>query len=195
MAERMTKQERSDFLSLIKKREKVLKSQAQERSAALLAEFDIQSAKIHHFDDDEIWAKAKAEAEAACVEAQKIISERCKSLGIPEEFAPGIHFGWHGRGHNAVSDRRAELRRAAKSKIEALEKETLARIERMSLESQTSILAQGLQTEAAREFLDAMPTMASLMPPLDVPEIQALVESQRTKRARESYERLGWDYN
>ena len=36
----MTKGERTELGQLIRKREKVMKSQAQERSAALIAEFD-----------------------------------------------------------------------------------------------------------------------------------------------------------
>jgi hypothetical protein len=61
----MTRGERTELGSLIRKREKVMKSQAQERSAALLAEFDAQSAKIYHYDDDPVWAKVESEAKAA----------------------------------------------------------------------------------------------------------------------------------
>ena len=39
----MTKSERAELTQLIRKREKLMKSQAQERSALLLAEFDARS--------------------------------------------------------------------------------------------------------------------------------------------------------
>ena len=61
----MTKSERHDLAQLIRKREKVMKSQASERSALLLAEFDAQSAKIHSYDDDAVWAEAAKAAEEA----------------------------------------------------------------------------------------------------------------------------------
>jgi hypothetical protein len=178
----MNKGERTELLSLVKKREKVMKSQAQERSAALLAEFDAQSAKIHRYDDDMIWNQLFAEAEAAVAKAQAEVAKRCKARGIPEEFAPGIHFGWMGRGHNAVSERRAELRRAAKSKIDAMEKEAVSKIERLSLEAQTNIIATGLESDGAKAFLEAMPKLNQLMPPVEIGEMQALIDARRTER-------------
>lgn len=186
----MTKGERADLLSLVKKREKVMKAQATERSAALLAEFDAQSAKIYHYDDDATWAALFADAQAAVDKANEEIAKRAKERGIPTEFMPGLAFGWHGRGHNAVSERRQELRRAAKSKIEALEKEAATKIERLSLQAQTEIIASGLDSESAKAFLEAMPKLEALMPPIDVGEIQTLVETRRAER------RLAYDqYN
>jgi hypothetical protein len=178
----MTRAERQELSSLIRKREKVMKARAQERSAALLAEFDAQSAKIYSFDDDAVWAKANAAAHEAIDKANQVVAERCRELGILEEFAPGLNFYWHGRGHNAVAERRAELRRAAKSKIEAIEKEAVSKIERMSLEAQTEVIASGLESQAAKDFLNAMPSMEKLMPPVLVTEIQSLVETRKAER-------------
>lgn len=107
---RMTKGERSELGQLIRKREKVMKSQAAERAASMLAEFDSSMATIYKFDDDATW-KAAAELAAQVVkDANKAIRERCKVLGIPAEFAPGLNFGWYDRGENAVAGRRVEHR-------------------------------------------------------------------------------------
>ena len=183
----MTKTERNELLQLVKKREKVMRVKAQERSAALLAEFDAQSAKVHHWDEDAVWQRVKAEADKAIEVAQTQVAMRCREIGIPVEFAPGLSLFWHGRGHNAVAERRAELRRAAKSKIEAIEKEALSKIEALSLEAQTEIIANGLESAAAKSFLDSMPKIESLMPPVQVAEIQNLVEARRQERARLDY--------
>jgi len=178
----MTKGERDQLLQLVKKREKVMKVKAQERSAILLAEFDAQSAKIHHWDDDPTWAEVKAETDRAIEKAQIAIAARCSELGIPAEFAPGLQMFWHGRGHNGVAERRTELRRAAKSKVEAIEKEALSKIEQFSLEAQTQIIAHGLESEAAKLFLEQMPALEALMPPLDIEPIQQLVDSKLAER-------------
>jgi hypothetical protein len=183
----MSKGERDQLLQLVKKRERVMKVKTQERSATLLAEFDAQSAKIHHWDEDAVWARVKAEADKAIDAAQIAIAARCQELGIPVEFAPGLSMYWHGRGHNAVADRRAELRRAAKSKLEAIEKEAVSKIEMLSLEAQTEIIAHGLDSEAAKAFLDAMPSIEKLMPPFQVQEIQHLVETKRAERRNLEY--------
>lgn len=176
----MTKGEREQLLQLVKKRERVMRHQAQERSAALLAEFDAQSAKIYHWDEDETWTKVMAEATAAIERAQEQIASRCLRRGIPAEFAPTISLAWYGRGHNAVSSRRQELRRAAKSRIEALEAEALAKIERHSLDAQVAIVQHGLESKEAREFLESMPPLEKLMPSVDFTAIQQLVESRAT---------------
>ena len=107
----MTKGERQELGQLIRKREKVMKTLATERSAALLADYDAQSAKIYHYDDDEVWAGLAKDALSAVARAQAAIAERCTELGIPREFAPGLEVGWYGRGQNAAAQRRAELRR------------------------------------------------------------------------------------
>jgi hypothetical protein len=188
MADKMTRGERTELTQLIRKREKVMKSQAAERSALLLAEFDAQSAKIHSFDDDDVWKAAATAAEESVAKANDMIARQCKKLGIPKEFAPSVRFWWDGRGHNAVASRRAELRRAAKSRIEAMETEAISKIERMSLEAQTEVLANGLETESAKKFLDAMPKMNELMPPVQIGEIQSLVDTRKTEGRSNHYE-------
>lgn len=188
----MTKGERAELLSLVKKRERVMKAAAAERSAALLAEFDAQSAKIYHFDDDAIWSELFEQAKLAVADAQAKVAKRAKAMGIPNEFAPGLSLGWHGRGHNAVAERRAELRRAAKSKIESLEKEACTNIEKLGLQAQTEIVSSGLESQAAIAFLQQMPRLEVLMPPVPVAEMQALIET------RKQQQRLGYgdyDYN
>ena len=104
------------------------------------------------------------------------IEERCKALGIPREFAPGLSVGWHGRGENAVSQRLAELRRAAKSRITAIEAQAITRIEQMSMEAQSELLSHGLDTDAAVKFLaDAKAEMATLMPSLLVVDVEKMI--------------------
>lgn len=181
MSDRMTKGERSELASLIRKRERVLKAAATERSAAMMAEYDRQSAAIYAYDDDDVWKRATEIAAEAVKQANEAVAERCKELGIPPEFAPSLAFGWSGRGQNAVAARRAELRRMAKSRVDAIELEARTRIEKMSLDAQTEVVANGLQSDAAKAFLENMPTMDALMPSIDVVEIRALVD-QRSKR-------------
>lgn len=180
----ITKAERAELLSLIKKRERVMKTQAAERSAVMLADFEAQAAKVYHFDEDEVWKRAYAEAEAAAREACDAIAARCQALGIPAEFAPGMQVYWHGRGQNAIAARRAELRRAAKARIDAIEHEALTRIECMSLEAQTELIAHGLQSDAAKSFLSAMSNVESLMPPLKFTDISALIEARHADQRR-----------
>lgn len=184
MNDKMTKGERVELGQLIRKRERVMKSLAAERSAAMLSEFESQCAAIYSFDQDEIWEQAFKGAEKVVAEAEATIAKRCKELGIPKEFAPSVGMGWYERGQNAVASRRAELRRVAKAKIAVLEKEAIAKIERMSLDAQTEVIAHGLESEAARGFLERMPSLETLMPALNATELKQLQDQKALKRRR-----------
>jgi hypothetical protein len=178
----MTKGERTELGQLIRKREKVLKAAAAERSAKMMAEFDAQSAQIYSFDDDKVWKKAAEAVQSVAKEDNKQILTRCRELGIPAEFAPGISVGWYERGQNAAAARRAELRRMAKSRVDAIEQEAKTQIERMSLEAQTAVIASGIESPAAKAFLEAMPPIEALMPSLNAVEIKGLLDLKHRER-------------
>ena len=183
MSGRMTKGERDELLKLVRHRERVLKTAASQRSAHMLAEFERQCATIHHFNKDETWKAAMEQVQAAVDDAQRVVADRCKDLGIPEEFAPSIAVQWYGRGENAFKSRQAELRRVAKTEIEAIEARARAEIERLSLDAQTQIIANGLQSEAAQAFFNQLPSIDKLMPQVEF----AAVEQKITDRRKGGY--------
>jgi hypothetical protein len=178
----MTKGEREDLQRLIRHRERVLKSAAAQRSAELMADFEQQLASEYSYDQDETWKRAVEEADRAVEQAKALIAARCEELGIPAKFAPGLHLSWHGRGENAVRERRAELRAVAKTRIAAIEKEAGLKIELHSIELQTQIIQQGLTSEAARSFLESLPAIEVLMPPLEVGKIEGMLQSRLQNR-------------
>jgi hypothetical protein len=63
--------------------------------------------------------------------------------------------------------RRAELRKVAALRVEALTKEAKQRIEVATLEATSSLLADGLTTDDSKRWLDSLPSVAELMPRLD----------------------------
>ena len=175
----MTKAERDDLQRLVRQREKVLKTAASQRSAELLADFEQQIASIYSYDQDEIWRQAHDAAEAVVADARQVIAARCTELGIPAEFAPSLGFHWRGRGRNVVKERRDELRQVAKSRIAAIEKEACTKIEMHCLQTSTEILAHGLSSAAARDFLAQMPALTQLMPPLDMHQVALMLEARK----------------
>lgn len=182
----ISKGEREDLLRLIKQREKAQKSAAAMRSAELLADFEQQMSAIYKFDKDPVWAKAVAGAEAEVAKAQTAIAKRCKQLGIPDDFAPGLTVQWHGRGENAVQQRRAELRIAAKRRVEAIEQAACVEIEMASVKAQTQLLTHGLTSATAHAFLEQMPSIETLMPKLEAKMVEALMDQTKRKR-RDDY--------
>jgi len=165
MAETMTKGEREDIQRLIRQREKVLKSAAKQRSAELLADFENQMAAEYHIGDDPVWEEL---AKAAEIEVGKIkvkLAARCRELGIPAQFAPKLSLNWQHKGwSNALEERVKELRTSAKAEIEALERKAIVQIETASVDAQTQIAIAGLTSDAARIFVQQLPTVETLMP-------------------------------
>jgi hypothetical protein len=172
----MTRSEREDLLKVARIRTKVAKSDAAVRSAKLKAEFEGQLAAEYRYDDDAIWQRAHTAAKEAAQQAQKIVTRRCEELGIPGRFAPSLDLQWYRRGENAVKSRRQELTRVAHSKIDQLEKEAKLQIDRASAETQTKLLAAGLESAEAQRFLEAMPTAVQLMPALSLKEVRKQLE-------------------
>ena len=168
----MTKGEREDLIRLIKQREKVAKTAAEQRSAAMLAEFEQQVSAVHAFDTNDVWRAAVEAAQAAAKEAMKKVAAESDKLGIPKEFQPQLGFSWARRGENEYQARRTELRRVAKAEIDALEKVARVQIEQASVQAQTEVIAHGLSSAAAIEFLRNMPAIDTMMPALDVSAIQ-----------------------
>jgi len=174
MTDGMSQRERTDLAALVRRREKVAKTAALQRKAELLADVEEQLAATYK-RNAEHWAEVTAAADQAVADADAEIARRCQALGIPEAFRPSLHLGWYNRGESADAQRRAELRRVAVTRLDAMEKAARAEIERRSVNVQTQLLAGGLESAAAQAFLETMPTADQLMPPLALAELEASV--------------------
>jgi hypothetical protein len=168
----MSKGEREALQRLVRQREKVLKSAAKQRSTELIADFENQMGQEYSFDQDEVWEQAEKLAEREVEKAQKQVAARCRELGIPDQFAPSLGLAWHARGYgNTVAKRRAELRTMAVTQIASIEAKAITAIGMSCLEAQTQIALAGLTSDAARSFLEKLPSIKALMPALSFAEI------------------------
>jgi len=172
----MTKHEREDLQRLVRQREKVLKSAAKQRSAELIADFENQMGQEFSFDQDEVWERATKIAQAALAKANEQIAARCHEIGIPKRFAPRLDLSWYGRDENATKQRRDELRKMAETRIVAIERKAVTKIELSCLAAQEQIALSGLTTEAARQFVEALPKIEALMPRLTFAEVAGEAE-------------------
>ena len=57
-------------------------------------------------------------------------------------------------------------------------------IEMQAVELQSQVIANGLTSDAARAFLDNMPAVETLMPPLEVAKVEDMLESRRVNAVR-----------
>jgi hypothetical protein len=183
----MTRRDREDLAKVVRRREKLTKGDADRLAAERLAGFESQLAAIYKPGDDPVWQELYAAAATAVAEVKAKLAERCRELGIPEDWAPDLQLRWYGRGENAAAERRAELRRVAKTRIDADAKAAKVEIEKRSVAVQEQLIARGLDSEDAKVFLESMPTAEQLMPSVSVAEIEAAA----TAEGRRAVERSG----
>lgn len=180
----LSRHETHDLSMIIKDRAKVLKAQVAHQAAACLADFEEQIAQEYRWDEDDVWKKALEDFRAAAEIAAAAIEEQARKRGIPKAFAPGIGFSWHGRGQNAAKDRREELRRAAKARIDAMAKEAEMRVEREALDLRTQVVSMGLLSPAATQFLNTMTTVEQAMPRLKFDTVNKQIEDRTRQQQK-----------
>jgi hypothetical protein len=188
----LSRNETHDLSMIIKDRTKVLRAHADEQAARCMADFEKKLAAIYSWDQDEIWKAATEEALKVVKESQEKIAARCEELGIPKTFAPSIGASWSGRGENALNERRSELRRVAKSSIEAMTKAAITRIEKQGLDLRTQVVAMGLLSENAKIFLESLAPVEEAMQSLDFAEIELTLEREQQRRIADR-RRFGYD--
>jgi len=181
-ARQLSRNETHDLSMIIKDRTKVLKAHAEEQAAACLADFERQLAAIYSWDQDEVWKKAAEEAQKVCHEVQNKIAKRCEELGIPRTFAPQIGIAWQGRGENASRERRTELRRVAKTSVDAMLKAAVTKIEHQSLDLRTQVVSMGLLSAEAKLFLESLAPVTEAMRSLDFHDIEKKLEREQQQR-------------
>jgi hypothetical protein len=171
----MTRAERSDLLSLVKARARVAKSDAEARKAELLADFEAQLA-TEYDRQDERWAEAERRVGLAMAQLNADIRQVFDDEGVHPRFRPKADVHWWPRGENVSKERRAELRKVATSRLDAQARQAKAMIDAASVDAQTRLIADGLTTDAARRFLEDMPTPETLMPGLRLDVIEAAAD-------------------
>lgn len=153
-------------------RARVARADADARAAELLADFELEMDRKYPADNP-AWADITRQANKLIDEADAEIALRCEQLGIRPEFRPRLDLYWYNRGENAYRDRRAELRRIAAKRVEALTKEAKAQIQRDELEARSQIASTAMSSEGAHRWLDRISQPAALMPKLNLAELEA----------------------
>ena len=178
----MTKSERDELVKITRERGRVAKARVEAVKAELLADVEAKlSAKFSY--RDQMWSEGIKIAEQAVDEANAQIARVCDERGVPAEFRPSVDLAWSSRGQNTDPQRRAELRKLAAARIDAIGKQARLTVEAEVADTVANLLAGGLTSESAREYLARMPDPRSLMPPIDVADLEA---------ERRANRKIGW---
>jgi hypothetical protein len=177
----MSKGERDELIKITRERGRVAKARVEAVKAELIA--DVEKKLSEQFSyRDEMWSEGVKIAEQAVADANAQIARVCDQRGVPKEFRPSVDLGWSARGANADPRRRAELRKLADARIDAIGKQAKLTIEAEIADTVANLLAGGLTSAAAQEYLAKMPDPRSLMPPIEVADLEA--EAKRDRQSR-----------
>jgi hypothetical protein len=168
---RMSVAERLELAKQVRLRAKVAKNDVNANIAQQLANVEAQLA-ARYDENHGKWADLTRHAKEAVKKADEELAKRCREMGIPEAFRPKLNLSWYGRGENGDKERRAELRNVAESELEAQAQKAKVAIEKIEVDQLTQITAEGLTSEAARQFLLSMPTVSQLMPHLQLEDLE-----------------------
>ena len=170
-AGRMTRADRDRLIKLARQRARLAKSEAVEREKILLAEVHDQMA-AEFSAQDKLWAAAVAIAKDAAAKANDLIRAQCIDLGIEAKYAPELSIAWRPRSECFTdSERRAELRRLAGTRLAALTQAAKTEIDRACLQTETELVRDGLDSSEAVRYLEAMPTADDLMPVIGLDDL------------------------
>lgn len=173
----MSSAERAELGKLVRLRGRVAKTDIEARQAALTADAEAQLTVIYDARD-EAWRDITERANSLITDANTELAARCAEVGIPEQFRPRLSASWHGRATDR--ERRAELRRLARVRLDASAKAAKVEIDRATADLLTTLAAGGLASVEAQSFLDSMPSITELMPRLDVPQLDAATPGRNT---------------
>jgi len=173
----MTQGERTELSKLVRIRARVAKADVDALAARHLADVEAELA-ARYSANHQAWAEITTEAKAAIAAADAEIAERCRALGIRDEFRPQLFVSWSGRGENGDKTRRAELRKVAETELACRAKAAKVEIQRYEATQLTHLAAGALASDEARAFLEAMPTPAQLMPPVALLALEATLAAR-----------------
>ncbi|MEA2959392.1 MAG: hypothetical protein QOJ58_5257 [Alphaproteobacteria bacterium] len=174
----MSSAERAELGKLVRLRGRVAKTDIEARQATLIADAEAQLTVIYDARDA-AWSDLTTRASKLVAEADAELATRCEELGIPEEFRPRMSTSFWGRSID--KERRTELRRLVRVRLEASARAAKVEIDRATADLLTTLAAGSLTSTESKDFLESMPSIATLMPKLDVPELANTLPKSTTR--------------
>lgn len=170
-AERMSRAERNDLAHVVRREARIACQDADDQVPKQMAVVEAQLTATYAKDNAN-WKELTQDATEYINGVAAKIAKRCTELGIPESFQPSFGTYWISRGENGIKERRAELRRAAQLRLEANARAAKAIIRRKEADLLTELVSNGIESSAAKDFLQRLPTAEQLMPQLELGDLK-----------------------
>jgi hypothetical protein len=173
----MTKYELDLLLRLNRQEAKTVKSATEARKAQVTADGEAKIAAKYPLWYKPEWEKMFREADQIVQKLNALIIADLAKEGIAQSFAPSAQLGWASRGENSFKERRAELRKVLETEVAAQQRTACTHIEIWETNTQRQLFTYGMESEEAKNVLKQRPALETLMPALELTEIENKLDS------------------
>lgn len=175
MDETLTKAERAELRSLIRRRAGVAKKDVDARREELAADFE-EELTVEFQPDDDRWGEIVRTAQRAVEDAERALQEECERHGIRKELRPHIGVSWLQGGREDIERRKMQLRRLAVKRLDSMAAEAKLQIDRQAIAVESRLAATALRSAEAAEWLASLPQIDDLIQALDVSTLRRELE-------------------
>lgn len=174
----MTPGERRELRTVVRQRMKVLRADVAQRKAELLAEAERRLVDRYR-KQDKLVEDANWRIAQIVDQANKDIRTLVDGLKSEDSgLTFGRMFGFSSPRLGNITEDRAQLHRAMVAGVEAQVRDALLNLDRQEADLLQALALQSIETDAARQFLAAIPAVADLVPAARLAEIEAAFDQR-----------------
>lgn len=170
----ITKGERQELRSIVRQQFKVLRAEVEQRRAELLSSIEDEITEKYK-EKDQQWSVIQHEIHEACMEANRRINDALYNGGY--QVKGGSERMWVTTPPISQPQAdRMELRRHATVRITAQVKAALLKLDRDEADLLRNLAVGALESDEARAFLQAIPSVSELVPVARLHELEASLD-------------------
>lgn len=178
MSADLTPGERRDLRTLVKQRMKLLRTDIEQRKREMIADGEAELLSRYQARDEEI-NRLGAEVSKIIVDANLAVQQAIKASTLTdirtrtELTPPRILVG---------NEERTQLHQALIARVNAQAAEALLTVDRQETTLLQTLIVGALQSDAARDFLNQIPTAAELVPGARLAALEAAYNAPSAER-------------
>lgn len=171
--------ERRELRSVVRSQFKVLRAEAQQRKAELLAEAERQLVERYR-DEDKQMDDFNWRVSQVVDQANNDIEDLMKQVGVGQDGGRWQHlYRLAAPRYGRKSEDRKQLHAALLAGIDAQVRAAMLSLDRQEADLLRQLAADALESDEARAFLMRIPTVAELVPSSRLREIESAFDEQR----------------
>lgn len=170
----MTKAERTELRQIVKGQFAVLRAEIDQRKAELITEVDGQIDEKFAVDD-KAWADAAHLAHEAVMEANRKVNDAYRDL-TGERHVERMYVG--AQLPSRPREERFRLQQTSRHQIDATVRGALLRLQRQEADLLRTLAVGAIESDEARAFLEAIPSVGELVPAARLTEIEASLRAE-----------------